>query len=200
MSDFFSQTPIPDLYIYKPKVFKDLRGCFFESYSALHFKSQGILADFVQDNRSTSQKGTLRGLHMQVGAHAQAKLVSVLKGHVYDVAVDLRPSSPTFKKWFGLHLTEDDPTSLFIPRGFAHGFAVLSETAEFFYKVDNFYNKESERGIKYDDTELGVEWPLTQDQIILSDKDKSLSSFQDWLRTSAGTPSAPPSDSTSGKP
>lgn len=182
MSDFFSPTPIADLFLYKPKVFKDLRGSFFESYNASHFEAQGISSRFVQDNRSVSQKGTLRGLHLQVGDFAQAKLVSVLQGHVYDVAVDLRPSSPTFKKWYGIHLKAEEPASLYIPRGFAHGFLVLSDTAEFFYKVDNFYNKASERGIAYNDADLNITWPLPEEQLILSEKDKALGPLQNWVK------------------
>lgn len=176
----FEETPIPDLLIYKPKVFEDHRGRFFESFNSKHFHEIGIWAPFVQDNRSTSAKGTLRGLHFQRGEHAQAKLVSVLRGHVFDVAVDLRPNSPTFGKWHGVHLIDSINQSLYIPRGFAHGFAVLSETAEFFYKVDNFYNSESESGIHYADPDLAIDWQIPLHQVVLSEKDKLLASFKQF--------------------
>lgn len=178
----FQTTPIQDLLIYKPKVFGDHRGRFFESFNSLHFKEVGITVPFVQDNRSISTKGILRGLHMQLGEHSQAKLVSVLRGQVYDVAVDLRVDSATYGKWYGLHLSEDVIQSLYIPRGFAHGFVVLSEQAEFFYKVDNFYNKESESGLHFADSDLAIEWPFPAEQVILSEKDKVLPSLRDFSK------------------
>ena len=174
----FEETPIKDLLIYKPKVFEDARGRFFESFNSTHFKTRNINDQFVQDNRSVSTKGTLRGLHLQTGAAAQAKLVSVLRGRVYDVAVDLRPKSGTLGQWFGIELSEGDAKSLYIPRGFAHGFVVLSETAEFFYKVDNFYDRASESGIIYDDPDLNIEWHLPKSELILSEKDKILPSLK----------------------
>lgn len=177
----FSSTDIPNLLVYTPKVFNDPRGYFFESYNAKPFKDQGINTDFVQDNRSVSKKGTLRGLHFQTGASAQAKFVTVLQGHVYDVAVDLRPESATFKKWYGIDLKAEEPRSLYIPRGFAHGFVVLSETAEFFYKVDNFYDKSSEAGLIYNDPELNIDWRLPEDQLLLSEKDQVLPTLKDYL-------------------
>lgn len=173
----FEQTPIKDLLIYTPRKFEDSRGYFYESYNAKHFEAEGINTQFVQDNCSRSLKGTLRGLHLQLGDHQQAKLVSVLRGQVYDVAVDLRPDSECFGQWYGIHLSEDKPTSLYIPRGFGHGFVVLSEFADFFYKVDNFYNKESEAGIIYNDPTLAIDWGLDANQLILSDKDKNLPDF-----------------------
>ena len=176
----FTETPLKDLLIYRPKVFNDSRGYFFESFNALHFQQRSFSQPFVQDNRSFSQRGTLRGLHLQRGEHAQAKLVTVLSGHVYDVAVDLRSSSSTFGKWYGIELKAEDPTSLYIPRGFAHGFVVLSETAEFFYKVDNFYNKESEAGIIFNDNELSIDWKIPFEALILSDKDKALPTFSEF--------------------
>lgn len=175
----FEETPIEGLLIYTPRVFKDHRGCFFESFNARHFAERGLKADFVQDNRSVSVKGTLRGLHFQKGQAAQAKLVSVLRGHVYDVAVDLRAGSKTFGKWFGMELHEDKIQSFYIPRGFAHGFVILSDSAEFYYKVDNFYNKDSEVGLAYNDPDLAIDWKIPHDQIILSDKDRTLPSLQD---------------------
>lgn len=178
----FIETSIPDLVIYRPRVFGDNRGHFFESFNAKHFQERGINHQFVQDNRSTSSRGTLRGLHLQTGTSAQAKLVSVLRGHVYDVAVDLRPNSPTFKKWYGLDLTEEIPQSLYVPRGFAHGFVVLSESAEFFYKVDNFYDKSSESGVLFNDKDLSIDWKFPSDQFILSDKDKLLPTLKTFLQ------------------
>lgn len=179
----FQETPIKDLLIYKPKVFEDARGRFFESFNSSHFSDRGLNAQFVQDNRSVSVKGTLRGLHLQTGASAQAKLVSVLKGHVYDVAVDLRPDSQTYGKWFGIDLTESTLQSLYIPRGFAHGFVVLSDSAEFFYKVDNRYDKKSESGLIFNDADLAIDWRLPTDQLILSDKDKLLPTLKEFSRS-----------------
>ena len=176
----FVATPITDLLIYRPRVFEDHRGRFFESYNNKHFADAGLNFQFVQDNRSTSKKGTLRGLHFQTGESSQAKLISVLSGHVYDVAVDLRPHSPTFAKWYGMHLTADDPQSLLIPKGFAHGFLVLSDTAEFFYKVDNFYDKSAEAGIIYNDPILNIHWPMPTEDLILSDKDTQLPTLIDY--------------------
>ncbi len=178
----FIETPLKDLLIYRPKVLKDARGYFFESFNASHFKERGLTKPFVQDNRSFSQQGTLRGLHLQRGEHAQAKLVTVLTGHVFDVAVDLRVNSPTFRHWYGLELKSEDPTSLYIPRGFAHGFVVLSHTAEFFYKVDNYYNKESEGGIKFDDPDLSIDWKIPHESLVLSDKDKMLPNLNQFLQ------------------
>jgi dTDP-4-dehydrorhamnose 3,5-epimerase len=167
------KTPLQDCIIIHDTIFKDDRGYFFESYNQQKFESlTGINTLFVQDNQSSSTRGVLRGLHMQTGENAQAKLVRVLEGSVLDVAVDLRKYSPTFGKNFTVELTAENHKQLYIPRGFAHGFVVLSDKAVFFYKCDNFYNKESELGIMYDDPDLKIDWQLPTDDLILSDKDK----------------------------
>lgn len=167
------KTPLKDCYIIHNNVFRDNRGYFFESFNKQRFLEQtGLDIDFVQDNQSMSQFGVLRGLHFQTGDHAQAKLVRVLQGKVLDVAIDIRKHSPTFGKNFTVELSDSSDTQLFIPRGFAHGFLVLSETATFFYKCDNLYNKESEGGIAYNDPELNIDWKIDPSSIILSEKDK----------------------------
>jgi dTDP-4-dehydrorhamnose 3,5-epimerase len=166
-------TPLKDCFVINDTVFKDSRGYFFESFNAQKFESlTGIATVFVQDNQSASTKGVLRGLHLQTGVHAQAKLVRVLEGSVLDVAVDLRKYSPTFGKNFSIELTGDNHKQLYIPRGFAHGFVVLSDVAVFFYKCDNFYNKDAELGIMYNDPGLKIDWQLPESSLILSDKDK----------------------------
>lgn len=167
------QTPLKDCFIIHNRMFRDERGYFFESFNKRSFfNATGLDIEFVQDNQSKSEFGVLRGLHFQSGEHAQAKLVRVLEGSVLDVVVDIRKDSPTFAKIFCLELSESSDTQLFVPRGFAHGFAVLSPTATFFYKCDNYYNKESEGGIAYNDADLAINWMLDPDQIILSEKDK----------------------------
>ena len=164
---------IEGLCVISPKVFGDKRGYFMESYNYNDYKAAGIDYRFVQDNQSSSKKGVLRGLHYQIN-HPQAKLVRVIRGEVYDVAVDLRKGSKTYGKWYGLTLSADNKKVLFIPEGFAHGFLVLSDEAEFEYKVSDFYNPGDEGGIRYDDPDIGVEWPFDKvDEIILSDKDKA---------------------------
>ncbi|MBS1748094.1 MAG: dTDP-4-dehydrorhamnose 3,5-epimerase [Bacteroidetes bacterium] len=166
-------TPLAGCYIIHDTVFKDSRGYFFESFNAQKFEAlTGIATPFVQDNQSASTRGVLRGLHMQIGVHAQAKLVRVLEGSVLDVAVDLRKYSPTFGKSFSIELTGDNQKQFYIPRGFAHGFVVLSDVAVFFYKCDNLYNKDSELGIMYNDPGLNINWQLPESSLILSDKDK----------------------------
>jgi dTDP-4-dehydrorhamnose 3,5-epimerase len=167
-------TPLKDCFIIHNKVFRDDRGYFFESFNKKTFSdATGLDIDFVQDNQSKSEYGVLRGLHFQKGVHAQAKLVRVLEGTVLDVVVDIRKDSPTYRKSFCLELSASSDTQLFVPRGFAHGFLVLSKTATFFYKCDNFYNKGSETGIAYNDPELGIDWKIDHGAIILSDKDKA---------------------------
>ena len=167
------ETPLQDCYIIHDTVFKDDRGYFFESFNANRFKSlTGVTEHFVQDNQSSSTRGVLRGLHMQTGEYAQAKLVRVLEGSVLDIAVDLRKYSSTFGNTFSIELTAENHKQLYIPRGFAHGFVVLSYKAVFFYKCDNLYNKESELGIMYDDPDLKIDWQLPQKDLILSEKDK----------------------------
>ncbi len=167
----FSKTPIEGLIVITPKVFADNRGYFFESYNKRAWAEAGITADFVQDNESLSSQNTLRGLHCQKPPFTQAKLVRVLEGAVWDVAVDLRKNSPTFGQWFGVELSAENKKQFFIPRGFAHGFSVLTETAKFAYKCDNFYNKESEGAVRFDDPELTVDWKIDLSKAVLSDKD-----------------------------
>ena len=173
----FKETGIKDLLIFEPKVFKDDRGYFYESYNQSIFHEAGIKADFVQDNQSQSSRGVLRGMHYQLNPHAQAKLVRVISGEVQDVAVDIREGSPTFGKSFSINLSAENCIQLYIPRGFAHGFLVLSETAEFAYKCDGFYSKESEGGIIYNDPTLAIEWQIPESELILSDKDREAPSF-----------------------
>lgn len=171
-------TPLKDCYIIEPTVFEDDRGYFFEKYNEEKFEElTGQNGHFVQDNISKSFYGVLRGIHLQKAEHAQAKLVSCLEGRVYDVAVDLREDSPTFGQWFGVELSPENKLQLYVPRGFGHGFSVLSETAVFAYKCDNFYNKNSEGGVLWNDEKLKIDWRLPLEDIILSDKDAVLSTF-----------------------
>jgi dTDP-4-dehydrorhamnose 3,5-epimerase len=175
------QTPLQDCFIIHEKVHGDARGYFIETYNQRDFKAAtGLNIEFVQDNQSRSTKGVLRGLHMQRGAAAQAKLVRVLEGAVLDIAVDLRKGSPSFGQHFAIELTADNHKQFFVPAGFAHGFVVLSETATFFYKVDKFYEPGNEVGIMYNDKDLNIDWKLTDAEIILSEKDKTLGSFKEY--------------------
>ena len=167
-----TKTEIDGVFIIEPQVFEDERGYFFESYNKDKLKEQGIAYDFIQDNQSKSKYGTIRGIHFQKGEYAQAKLVRVLEGTVLDVAVDLRKDSPTFGKHVAVELSAENRRQLMIPRGFGHGFSVLSETAVFAYKCDNVYNKASEGGLRYNDPKLGIDWKIDTDKAILSDKDK----------------------------
>ena len=167
-----TETKLRGCFIIEPKVFKDPRGYFFESFNQNKFNELiGKTIDFVQDNESFSSKGVLRGLHFQTGAYAQAKLVRVIEGAVLDVVVDMRKESPTFSEHFSIELSEDNKRQLFVPKGFAHGFIVLSETAIFSYKCDNFYGKASEQGLRYDDPSLGIDWKLPANEFIVSEKD-----------------------------
>ena len=166
----FIKTEIEGLYIIEPKIFGDNRGYFFESYNEAEFKANGLNYKFVQDNESKSKKGVLRGLHFQK-TYPQAKLVRVLDGEVFDVAVDLRKDSKTYGKWVGVILSSENKRQFMIPRGFAHGFIVLSETATFTYKCDEFYHPEDEGGLMYNDPDIGVSWPF-DGEVILSEKDK----------------------------
>lgn len=177
----FIDTSFPDLVIFEPKVWGDARGYFYESYNQNNFTEAGIDAHFVQDNQARSSYGVLRGLHYQQGEHAQAKLVRVLEGVVLDVVVDLRQGSPTYGQYFSIILSAENKRQLFVPRGFAHGYVVLSETAEFFYKCDNFYHKASEGGIAYNDPNLAIDWQIPMDQAILSEKDQLLPNFGQHL-------------------
>ena len=155
----FTTTPIPGLLVFEPSVFGDERGYFFESYNQKSFREAGISCTFVQDNQAKSQRGVLRGMHYQTGEHAQAKLVRVISGEVYDVVVDLREDSPTYRQWFGIYLSGDNQKQLFVPRGFAHGYLVTSKEAVFAYKCDNFYYPEAEGGLRYNDPTIAIEWP-----------------------------------------
>ena len=173
------ETEIEGVFILEPRVFGDDRGYFFESFSLKHFEEKVSKTVFVQDNESKSKYGVLRGLHYQLPPYTQAKLVRVVKGRVLDVAVDLRKSSPTFGKHVCVLLSEENKRQFFIPRGFAHGFAVLSDEAIFTYKVDNKYAPQSEASIIYNDATLGIDWPLAESQMLLSPKDKEGTAFKD---------------------
>ncbi len=173
------ETPLSGLLIIEPSVFEDHRGYFIESFHNQRYLDAGIKAQFIQDNESKSGRGVVRGLHYQLNPFAQAKLVRVVIGVVYDVAVDLRKGSPTFGKSFGLELNETSKKQLFIPRGFAHGFSVLSETAVFSYKCDNIYNRDVERAINPFDPQLAIDWQLNESEWKVSDKDKFAPLFAD---------------------
>ena len=175
----FIKTEIDGVFIIEPKVFEDARGYFFESYNEAEFIKNGISNRFVQDNQSKSSYGVIRGLHCQLGKHSQAKLVRVLKGRVLDVAVDIRRGSPTFGKHVAVELSDENNRQLFIPRHFLHGFSVLSEEAVFAYKCDNFYCKESEFGIRYDDPEIGIDWKIPAKKVITSEKDRLANKLKD---------------------
>ena len=170
----FIETGFKGLKVFEPRILRDARGYFFESFNKKTFEAAGIDVDFVQDNESKSQRGVLRGLHYQINPMAQAKLVSVVEGEVLDVVVDIRKGSPTYGKYYSLLLTAEKRNQLFIPRGFAHGFSVLSETCIFQYKCDNYYSKESEGGISYNDAELSIDWGFDLKDAVVSDKDKTL--------------------------
>jgi len=177
------KTYIEGLLIITPTIFKDDRGYFFESYNKSIFqKETGLSIEFVQDNESKSSYGTLRGLHYQRGEFAQAKLVRVLSGTVLDIAVDIREESPTYGKYLSIELNDLYKKQLFIPRGFAHGFVVLSKEAVFSYKCDNYYNKESEGGIIYNDKNIGIDWQIPESDFILSPKDKANPQFGNHLK------------------
>lgn len=174
-------TKLKDCYILEPTKFGDSRGYFMESFNEKTFNElTGMKTHFVQDNQSYSTRGVLRGLHAQGGQHAQAKLVRVLQGEVLDVAVDVRPGSSTFGEYVAVRLSAENNLQLFVPRGFLHGFVVLSETATFFYKCDNFYNKESECGINPLDPVLNIDWQIPVEEMLLSDKDKEAQSFAEF--------------------
>ncbi len=167
-----TKTKLAGVYIIEPKIFNDERGYFFESFSLKWFEDNVCKTTFVQDNESKSTYGVLRGLHFQKAPYAQAKLVRVIKGKVWDVAVDIRKDSPTFGQYVGVELSEENKKQIFIPRGFAHGFAVLSDEAIFQYKCDNYYMPESEGAIIWNDKEIGIDWKIPEKDIILSEKDK----------------------------
>lgn len=175
----FIKTEIDGVYIVEPRVFEDVRGYFFESYSKAKFEAAGLYYDFVQDNQSKSCYGTIRGLHFQKGEHAQAKLVRVLEGAVLDVAVDLRKGSPTYGRHIAVELSAENRRQILIARGFAHGFSVLSETAVLSYKCDNLYCKEAEGGIRFDDPSLGIDWRIDVSKALTSEKDRNLPGFEE---------------------
>ena len=175
------KTRLEDCFIIHDAIFSDNRGYFFESFNQRKFAElTGHSIPFVQDNQSYSAKGVLRGLHFQKGEAAQAKLVRVISGKVLDVAVDIRGSSPTFGQYVAVELSEESHTQLFVPRGFAHGFIVLSKTATFLYKCDNFYDKTAEGGIRFDDPEIGINWQLPADELLISEKDLALPSLKEY--------------------
>ena len=169
----FIQTRVPGIVIVEPTVFGDDRGYFMETYHRGEFAAAGIGDEFVQDNQSMSRKGVLRGLHFQT-EHTQGKLVRVIKGSVFDVGVDVRPGSPTFGQWAAAELSAENRRMLYVPQGFAHGFLVLSETAEFTYKCTDVYTPSAEGGIRYDDADIGIEWPVLDVPLCLSEKDRAL--------------------------
>ncbi len=168
----FIKTDIDGVFIIEPKVFEDERGYFMETYKKPDFDAAGLVYNFVQDNQSKSKKGVLRGLHYQIN-HPQAKLVRVIKGEVFDVAVDLRKGSKTYGKYVGVLLSEQNKRQLMIPRGFAHGFLVVSNEAEFVYKCDDVYHPNDEGGIMFDDPDIGIKWPKIDCEYVLSEKDKA---------------------------
>ena len=173
------KTPISGLVIIKPRVFADTRGFFCETYNEKSYLDAGIDLHFCQDNQSKSSYGVIRGLHYQLNPQSQSKLVSVVQGSVWDVAVDLRKESPTFGQWVGVELTEENHLQFLVPQGFAHGFAVLTETAVFTYKCDNFYSPSLERGIMYNDPTLAIDWKIPADKAVISEKDLKHRLFTD---------------------
>ena len=172
---------IPGLLVVEPKVFEDSRGYFFESFNQKLFSDHGINCQFVQDNQSKSSYAVIRGLHFQESPHTQTKLVRVLNGSILDVAVDIRKGSPTYGQHFSIELTADNKKQLWVPAGFAHGFSVLSETAVVLYKCDQFYNKSSEGGVRFDDPDLNIDWKIPTDKAVISEKDQQLPSFKDLV-------------------
>jgi|SRR5580693_3819474 dTDP-4-dehydrorhamnose 3,5-epimerase len=173
----FTKTEFPGILIYEPMAFEDERGYFFEAFNTRIFHQENIEIAFVQDNQSHSKYGVIRGLHYQLNPHAQTKLVRVLRGRILDVVVDMRKGSPKYGRTFGIELSADNRKQLFIPRGFAHGFSVLSESADVIYKCDNFYNKESEAGIIFNDPLLNIDWKVLAEGIVVSAKDLQLPLF-----------------------
>lgn len=176
------ETNISGLLVIEPDVFHDGRGCFFESFSARKFEElTGLKVDFVQDNESHSVYGTVRGLHFQTGDHAQAKLVRVVSGRVLDVAVDLREGSPTFGRHFSIELSGENRLQMFIPKGFAHGFSVLSETAVFQYKCDSYYAPQAEGALMWNDPDLAIDWNIPVEDVLVSEKDSRNKTFKEYL-------------------
>lgn len=176
----YIKTPFKDLYVCKPTMFGDSRGYFYESFNAKHFKEHTEIAvQFVQDNQSLSRYGVIRGFHMQIGKQAQAKLVRCIKGHILDIVVDLRREQPTFGQHYAIELSAENHLQLYIPKGFAHGFSVLSDEALFIYKCDNYYHKESELGIDCHDAQLNIDWKIPKDKEIISEKDRNNLSYKE---------------------
>ncbi len=175
----FIKTPFEGLFLIQPKVFQDSRGYFFESYTQRLFDEAGLPSDWVQDNQSSSAFGVIRGLHYQLNPFAQSKLVRVLQGTILDVVVDIRRGSPTYRQAYSVELSAENKTQILVPRGFAHGFSVQSETAVVLYKCDNYYNKSSEAGITYNDPALGIDWKIPAGREIVSEKDLQLPSLAD---------------------
>lgn len=169
----FVQTEFPGLLIFEPKIWEDNRGYFFESYNKKTFGDEGVEINFVQDNQACSEFGVIRGLHYQLEPYAQTKLIRVLSGSILDVAVDIRKDSPTYGKVFSIELSAINKKQLLVPKGFAHGYSVISPTAEVFYKCDAYYNKESEGGIAYNDAALHIDWKIPAEKAVVSDKDKN---------------------------
>ena len=177
----FIKTEIEGLVVFEPKVWEDERGYFYESYNLNVFAEAGMKTAFVQDNQARSTRGVLRGLHYQTGEYAQAKLVRVIEGEVLDVAVDLRKESKTYGQWYSIRLSAENKKQLFVPRGLAHGYLVLSETAEFAYKCDNFYSKAHEGGVIYNDSTLNIDWEMAAEHFVISEKDTVLPKFEDHV-------------------
>lgn len=175
----FTATEFPGLMVYEPKVFGDDRGYFFESYNERVFHTEGINYRFIQDNQARSSYGVVRGLHFQLAPHAQTKLIRVLEGKILDVVVDIRKGSPTYGKVYSVELSAENKLQLLVPQGFAHGYSVLSETAEVLYKCDAFYNKAAEGGVLFNDPALNIDWGIPADKMILSDKDQVYPVFAD---------------------
>ena len=176
----FTENKIKGLYIIEPKLWRDDRGYFYESYSKKYFEDEGIIADFVQDNQSLSQKGTLRGLHAQKNPSAQGKLVRVIRGSVMDVAVDIRAKSPTYGQYVSIELNEENHKMLWVPPGFLHGFVTLEDNTIFTYKVTKLYDKDSEIGTLWNDKDLNIDWGIDPSEVILSEKDTQLPAFKDF--------------------
>ena len=177
----FTETKIKDLFLIEPKLFRDERGYFYESHNKKAFEEAGIFADFVQDNQSFSEKGTLRGLHAQKDPSAQGKLVRVISGRVLDVAVDIRKNSPTYGQHVIAELSGENHNMFWVPPGFLHGFVTLEDNTIFTYKVTNLYDKSSEIGVLWDDKDLGIDWGIDSSEVILSEKDKELPGFKDFV-------------------
>jgi len=175
------KTEFPDLIIFEPKIWNDERGYFFESYNQKVFDQEGVKINFIQDNQASSVFGVIRGLHYQQAPYAQSKLIRVLTGAILDVVVDIRKGSPTYGKVYTIELSAENKKQLLVPKGFAHGYSVITENAEVFYKCDEFYNKESEGGIAYNDPGLNIDWQIPSDKAIVSDKDKHYPALKDCL-------------------